>query len=49
MSAQQRDEQRLDLDERKHNLEEQKASGIFEIENADVRGDPIDDLDLIGE
>lgn len=49
MSAQQRDEQRLDLDERKHNLEEQKASGIFEIENADVLGDPIDDLDLIGE
>lgn len=49
MSAQQRDEQRLDLDERKHNLEEQKASGIFEIESADVLGDPIDDLDLIGE
>lgn len=30
MSAQQRDEQRLDLDERKYSLEQQKASGIFD-------------------
>lgn len=42
MSAQQRDEQRLDLDERKHSLEQQKVSGIFD---TDEIGDDSGDID----
>lgn len=38
MSAQQRDEQRLDLDERKYSLEQQKTSGIFDVSIDDSDG-----------
>lgn len=42
MSVQHRDEQRLDLDERKYSLEQQKASGIFD---TDEIGDDFGGID----